>query len=196
MSETRGPWQVHGTLTVYENPWLRVEAHDVTRPDGQPGIYGVVGFANIAIAVLPLFADGTTMLVGQHRFPHDAYSWEIPEGGGPLDVAPLDSAKRELKEETGLSAEHWREILQMDLSNSVTDERAVGYIATGLAEGEADPEGTEDLRTRRLTFREALHEAMSGTIRDALTVAMLLRAYYMAMEGELDETLAAAMLQR
>ena len=196
MSESRGPWQVHGTLTVYENPWLKVEAHDVTRPDGRPGIYGVVGFANIAIAVLPLFADGTTVLVGQHRFPQDAYSWEIPEGGGPLDVAPLDSAKRELKEETGLSAEHWQEILQMDLSNSVTDERAVGYIATGLTEGEADPDGTEDLRTRHLPFREALHEAMSGTIRDALTVAMLLRAYYMAMEGELDETLAAAMLQR
>jgi len=196
MTHRRGPWQVHDTRTVYENPWLRLEESDVTRPDGQPGLYGVVGFANIAIAILPLFEDGTTVLVGQHRFPHDRYSWEIPEGGGPLDVPPLDSAKRELKEETGLSAAHWREILQMDLSNSVTDERAVGYIATGLAQGEAEPEGTEELLTRRLPFREALHEAMNGTIRDALTVAMLLRAYYMACEGELDETLAAAMLLR
>lgn len=196
MSGTRGPWQVHGTRTVYENPWLRLDEYDVTRPDGQPGLYGVVGFANIAIAVLPVFADGTTMLVGQHRFPLDRYSWEIPEGGGSPDVSPLDSARRELKEETGLDAAHWQEVLKLDLSNSVTDECAIGFLATGLSEGRAEPEGTEVLQTRRLAFREALGEAMSGSITDALTVAMLLRAYYMALEGELDETLAAAMLQR
>lgn len=168
----------------------------MTRPDGKPGLYGVVGFANVAIAILPVFADGTTVLVGQHRFPQDAYSWEIPEGGGPHGVPPLESAQRELKEETGLTARTWREILRMDLSNSVTDERAIGFLATGLTEGEAEPEGTEELRTRRLPFREALSEAMSGGITDALTVAMLLRAYYMGVEGELDEALAAAMLQK
>ncbi|GLK51615.1 NUDIX domain-containing protein [Maricaulis virginensis] len=196
MNGTRGPWQVGASRTVYENPWLRLTEHDVTRPDGEPGLYGVVEFANLAIAILPLFEDGTTVLVGQHRFPQDRYSWEIPEGGGPLDVPPLDSARRELKEETGLEAANWREILRMDLSNSVTDEEAIGYIATGLTQGEAAPEGTEVLQTRRVPFRMALHEAVSGRITDALTVAMLLRAYYMAREGELDETLAAAMLQR
>lgn len=196
MNGTRGPWLVGASRTVYENPWLRLTEHDVTRPDGEPGLYGVVEFANLAIAILPLFEDGTTVLVGQHRFPQDRYSWEIPEGGGPLDVPPLDSARRELKEETGLEAANWREILRMDLSNSVTDEEAIGYIATGLTQGEAAPEGTEVLQTRRVPFRMALHEAVSGRITDALTVAMLLRAYYMAREGELDETLAAAMLQR
>jgi len=196
MSGSRGPWQVGASRTVYENPWLRLTEHDVTRPDGEPGLYGVVEFANLAIAILPLFEDGTTVLVGQHRFPQDKYSWEIPEGGGPLDVPPLDSARRELKEETGLEAAQWREILRMDLSNSVTNEEAIGYIATGLTQGEAEPEGTEVLQTRRIPFRTALHEAVSGRITDALTVAMLLRAYYMALEGELDETLAAAMLQR
>ena len=84
MSGSRGPWQVGASRTVYENPWLRLTEHDVTRPDGEPGLYGVVEFANLAIAVLPLFEDGTTVLVGQHRFPQDKYSWEIPEGGGPL----------------------------------------------------------------------------------------------------------------
>lgn len=196
MSGSRGPWQVGASRTVYENPWLRLTEHDVTRPDGQPGLYGVVEFANLAIAVLPLFEDGTTVLVGQHRFPQDKYSWEIPEGGGPLGEPPLDSARRELKEETGLEAAQWREILRMDLSNSVTNEEAIGYIATGLTPGEAEPEGTEVLQTRRVPFRNALHEAVSGRITDALTVAMLLRAYYMAREGELDETLAAAMLQK
>ncbi|WP_300543192.1 NUDIX hydrolase [Maricaulis sp.] len=196
MKRTRGPWQIHGERIAYENPWMRVAEYEVTRPDGKPGLYGVVGFANIAIAVLPLFPDGTTMLVGQHRFPRDRYSWEIPEGGGALDVPPLNSAKRELKEETGLTARAWREVLRLDLSNSITDETAIGYIASDIAEGEPEPEGTEDLLTRRLPFRDALAEAMSGKITDALTVAMLLRAYYMALEGELDETLAAAMLKR
>lgn len=196
MSTTRGPWQIHASRSIYANPWLELVEHDVTRPDGKPGAYGVVNFANLAIAILPVFADGTTVLVGQHRFPQDKYSWEIPEGGGPKDVPPLDSARRELKEETGLEAGHWREILRMDLSNSVTDEEAIGFLATGLTQGEAEPEGTEELLTRRLPFREALCEAMSGRITDALTVAMLLRAYYMAIEGELDEDLAAAMMQR
>lgn len=196
MGKRRGPWQVHDTRTVFENPWLKLVEHDVTRPDGKPGAYGVVSFVNLAIAILPVFPDGTTVLVGQHRFPRDRYSWEIPEGGGAKNVPPLQSAQRELKEETGLLAQDWREILRMDLSNSVTDEEAIGYLATGLAEGAAEPEGTEELLTRRLPFREALGEAMSGNISDALTVAMLLRAYYMALEGELDKDLAAAMLGR
>ena len=168
----------------------------MTRPDGQPGLYGVVNFANLAMAILPVFDDGTIMMVGQHRFPQDRYSWEIPEGGGPLSEDPLASARRELKEETGLTAGNWQEILRMDLSNSVTDEAAIGYLATGLAQGEAEPEGTEDLQTRRISFRAALEDVSSGAISDALTVAMLLRAYYMAVEGELDPALAKAMLGR
>jgi 8-oxo-dGTP pyrophosphatase MutT (NUDIX family) len=196
MARQRGPWLVHETRQVYQNPWIAVTEHDVTRPDGQPGVYGVVNFANLAMAILPVFEDGSIMLVGQHRFPQDRYSWEIPEGGGPLADDPLASARRELKEETGLSAENWREILRMDLSNSVTDEAAIGYLATGLTRGEAEPEGTEELETRQVPFRAALEDVSKGVISDALTVAMLLRAYYMAQEGELDRALANAMLGR
>lgn len=196
MSRTRGPWTVHDDREVYRNDWVRVTEHSVTRPDGQPGIYGVVGFANRALAVLPVLDDGRIILVGQHRFPQDRYSWEIPEGGGLLDANPLDDAARELREETGFSAGRWREILRMDLSNSVTDETAIGYLATDLTPGEAEPEGTEDLQTRDIHFRDALDEVMSGQITDALTVAMLLKAYYMAREGELDADLAAAMLDQ
>lgn len=196
MTQTRGPWQVHDGRTVYENPWMRVCEHAVTRPDGEPGQYGVVQFRNRALAILPIHEDGSVTLVGQHRFPTDRYSWEIPEGGGALDVDPLDSARRELREETGFTAAHWREILRLELSNSITDEAAVGYIATGLTAGEADPDGTEVLALRRVPFRAALREAVCGEINDALTVAMLLKAYYMANEGELDDVLAARILKR
>ncbi|WP_323762686.1 NUDIX hydrolase [Maricaulis sp.] len=196
MSRTRGPWTVLDDREVYRNDWVCLTEYAVTRPDGKAGIYGVVGFANHALAILPVRADGHIVLVGQHRFPQNRYSWEIPEGGGALDADPLEGAARELREETGYTATNWREILRMDLSNSVTDETAIGYLATGLTPGDAEPDGTEDLRTRELHFRDALEEVTSGRITDALTVAMLFKAYYMAREGELDSDLSAAMLDQ
>lgn len=194
---TRGtPWTRGAAKLVYENPWIKVTEYAATAPTGKPATYGLVGFKNLAIAILPLFDDGTTILVGQHRFPAADYSWEIPEGGGPLEQDPLESAKRELAEETGLQAAEWLEVLRAQLSNSVTDERAVGYIATGLSpatDGHAADE-TEDLALVRVAFREALDAATGGHLQDMLTVAMLLKAYHMAREGLLAPALARAML--
>ena len=139
---TRGP-----AREVYDNPWINVTEYQATAPTGRAATYGLVSFKNLALAILPVHDDGTIELVGQHRFPFGDYSWEIPEGGGLRDVAPLDSAKRELAEETGLAAAEWREILKVQLSNSVTDELAIGYLATGLSQatsGEA-PDETEAL---------------------------------------------------
>lgn len=181
---------------VYDNPWIRVTEYAATAPTGAPAQYGLVSFKNLAIAVLPLFEDGTTMLVGQNRLPFGDYSWEIPEGGGPREVTPLESARRELAEETGLAAAEWREVMRTQLSNSVTDELMVGYIATGLsrADGQDHADDTEDLEMARVPFREALDAAMAGDLQDMLTVAMLLKAYHMAREGLLAPALARAML--
>ncbi len=181
--KTRGPWRIRAARSVYANPWIEVVHHDVVRPDGKDGIYGTVEFKNRAIAILPLDAEGHTWLVGQHRFPLDAFSWEIPEGGGPLDDDPLAAAKRELKEETGLEAGTWRQILTMHLSNSVSDEVAIAYIATDLTLGVAEPEGTEELILRRLPFAEALSMVLEGQITDALAVATILRAHTWLTSG-------------
>jgi 8-oxo-dGTP pyrophosphatase MutT (NUDIX family) len=188
---TRGPERV-----VYDNPWIRVTEHEATAPTGRPATYGLVSYKNLAIAILPLFDDGSTVLVGQSRFPLMDYSWEIPEGGGPLDRDPLESAKRELAEETGLLAADWREILTGQLSNSVTDERAVGYLATGLrpATGARHLDDTEALEIVRVPFREALDAATAGHLQDLLTVAMLLKAHHMAREGLLAPAMARAMI--
>ncbi|MEE2527261.1 NUDIX hydrolase [Hyphobacterium sp. HN65] len=192
----RAGWTVTSRETVFENPWLELNSYEGIRPDGKPGTYGVMSPKGYAILILPLFEDGTIMLVGQPRFALDNYSWEIPEGGSLKSDPPLDGAKRELKEETGLTAAYWQEILQAEVSNSLTDEVAFGYLATGLVEGEPEPEGTEIIETRRLHFLDALEWVMSGKIRDLSSVAMILKAHYMASNGRIDGPLAAAMLTR
>lgn len=187
----RGPGKV-----VYDNPWIRVTEYAATAPTGHPATYGLVSYKNLAIAILPLFDDGTTVLVGQNRLPAMDYSWEIPEGGGPLDVDPLESARRELAEETGLAAAEWLPILTAQLSNSVSDERAIGYLATGLspADGGHHADDTEALEKVRVPFREALDAAVAGDLQDMLTVAMLLKAYHMAREGLLAPAISRAII--
>lgn len=165
-----GPWIRRARRVAYENPWLTVWHDDVTRPDGAPGIYGVVHFANQAAGVLVLDADDRVLLVGQHRYTLDAYSWEIPEGGVPDGETALDGARRELREETGVEAADWQELARVHLSNSVTDELAILFLATGLSHGAATPDGTEDLEIRWLAFAEVLAMTLDGTIRDAMTV--------------------------
>jgi 8-oxo-dGTP pyrophosphatase MutT (NUDIX family) len=190
------PWKRGSERVVYENPWIRVSDHEALAPTGRPAQYGLVSFKNLAIAVLPLHDDGSVTLVGQNRFALADYSWELPEGGAPLGEDPLEGAKRELSEETGLKAAEWRKVLQAQLSNSVTDERAVGYIAFGLTPCDAGHQSdeTEQLTLVRAPFREALDAALAGHMEDMLTVAMLLRAYHMAREGALPDALARSML--
>ena len=196
LTEHGRPWAQGEPRVVYENPWIRVTEQQAIAPTGRPALYGVVGFKNLALAVLPIDGEGRVIMVGQHRLPFGDYSWEIPEGGGPRGEDPLEGAKRELAEETGLAAADWREILRVQLSNSVTDELAVGYLATGLSPvpDTHHVDDTEEFAQVRAPFREVLDAALAGHIRDALTVAMLLRAYHMAVEGHLDDALARVML--
>lgn len=188
------PWGHSADRLIYDNPWISVREYDAVAPTGAPALYGVVKFKNHAMAILPLHDDGAVTLVGQNRFAFGDYSWEIPEGGGPVGVDLLESARRELREEVGLEAADWRLLMRVQLSNSVTDELAFGYLATGLTPVATEPDPTELLAVARVPFLEALDAALSGYIFDVLTVAMLLRAYHMAREGHLPAPLARAML--
>ncbi len=175
MNEDHNPWTTLSSEMVYDNPWIKVTAHDVLNPNGGRGIYGKVHFKNLAIGVIPIFENGDTLLVGQYRYPLNAYSWEIPEGGGKLEVDPLLSAKRELIEETGLIANQWTKLLEMHLSNSVSDEFSIIYIAEGLTQGESQPEETEQLQIKRVSLTEAFNMVMCGEITDSMSVAALLK---------------------
>lgn len=174
MNDTENPWQTLRSRVAYENPWLSIRHEDVVTPAGTPGIYGVVSFKNKAVGVIPLDAEGNTYLVGQYRYPLDEYSWEIPEGGCPLGTDPLATARRELKEETGLEAQTWTQIARIHTSNSATDEEGFLFIAEDLTEGEHEPEETEQLRLWKLPLADAVEMATTSRITDALSVSGLL----------------------
>jgi 8-oxo-dGTP pyrophosphatase MutT (NUDIX family) len=187
MAEKRGPWQVLSRQQIYDNRWIRLTHHEVLNPAGQPGLYGTVHFKNFGLGVVPVDGEMHTYLVGQYRFALDAYSWEIPEGGGPVDGDPQVSAARELAEETGLRAARWCKVVEGDLSNSVTDERFIGYLAWDLEQGRAAPEPTEQLQIRRLPLSDAFRMAEAGEIRDALSILTLQAVQLLQLQGRLPQ---------
>lgn len=177
------PWKITGQTEIYSNPWIHLTEYQVINPAGNPGIYGRVHFKNLALGVIALDDDLNTYLVGQYRFTIDQYTWEMPEGGGAIGIDPLDSIKRELMEETGLKASRWTEIQRIHLSNSVSDELGICYLARGLEQFEAQPEETEQLIVRKLPFEEVYQMVTSGQITDSLTVAAVLRVKLMMIEN-------------
>ena len=174
-SDQKNPWTTLSVREIYENRWIKVDEHQVLNPSGGKGIYGTVHFKNKAIGIIPVDEHNNTWLVGQWRFTLNSWSWEIPEGGGSFDVEPLASAKRELKEETGLSATHWKMIQRAHLSNSVSDEEGFIFLAEGLTEGISELEETEaDMKVWKLSLREAIQMVIDGKITDSLSVMGLL----------------------
>lgn len=182
-NESLNTWKTLSSELVYESAWIAVHKHQTINPVGNPAVYSVVNFKNLAIGIFPLSEEGYTWLVGQWRYPLNAYSWEIPEGGGPLGEAPLQTAIRELKEETGIVASHFEEILQLDLSNSATDEHAHVFLATDLKFEEAEPEESEDLKVRKIHFNEVFNMVLNGEITDAISVAAIFKVKYMIDAG-------------
>ncbi len=175
MISTKNPWKTISKKQAYNNPWISVSHEEVINPSGGEGIYGIVQFKNIAVGILPLDEAYNTWLIGQYRYAIDQYSWEIPEGGCPVDTAPLVTAKRELKEEAGLVAKDWSVLLEIHTSNSVTNEYGIVYIAKDLQQEEAEPEETEELLIKKLPFAEALQMVMNGTITDSISIAAILK---------------------
>jgi len=179
------PWRTLSVRNAYENPWIRVEHRDVLNPAGGPGIYGLVHFKNTAIGIIPLDNEGNTWLVGQYRYALERYSWEIPEGGGPAGTDPLEAAKRELLEETGITAARWTPLLEMHTSNSVTDEYGLAFVAQELAFGESQPEETEELQVKKLPFGDVVGMVLDGEITDALSMIAILKANEWLRKGML-----------
>lgn len=181
---TENPWQITSSELRYENPWIKVVENKVINPSGNPGIYGVVHFKNDAVGVVP-YEEGFIWMVGQYRFPLNTYSWEIPEGGSPEGELPEESARRELKEETGLVAHKLKPILELNLSNSVSDEWGIVYLATELDIEEAQPEDTEKLLVKKMKLEQVYEMVERREIKDSLTVAAIYKLMLMKCLGEI-----------
>ena len=182
--QENNPWKILGEKNIYDNTWINVKEYDVINPSGGKGIYGKVHFKNIATGVITLDEELNTYIVGQFRFTINHYSWEIPEGGGALDELPLAAAQRELLEETGLKAERWQKILEMHVSNSITDEYCYVFVATGLSLHATMHEETEQLTIRKLPFEQVYEMVMNNTITDAISVAAILKLKLLMLEGK------------
>jgi len=172
---TKNPWKKIEEKFIYENPWIRLVEHQVINPRGNKGIYGKISFKNKAIGIIPLDQDQNTWLVGQYRYTLDEYSWEIPMGGGPLDDNLLRSAKRELKEETGLIAEKWTRLMRIHTSNSVTDEEGFVFLAEDIRQGEPEFDDTEELAILKIPFKKVYEMVMKDEITDSMSVAGILK---------------------
>ena len=177
--EQHNPWKTLSTKPVYQNPWISVREDQVINPKGGEGIYGVVSFKNKAIGIIPIDDEGYTYLIGQYRYALNEYSWEIPMGGGLVENDLLESAKRELKEETGFTAAKWTNICRLHTTNSVSDEEGFVFLAQELTAGETAFEETEDLQIKRLPLKDAVRMAMNNEITDAISVAGLLKVALM-----------------
>ena len=184
-SLTENPWKTHSSEEVYQSPWIKLTKHDVTNPGGLPGTYSVVHFKNLAIGVLVLDEEKNTWLVGQYRYPINQYTWEIPEGGGIIGVNPLDSAKRELLEEAGITAKKWTNIQEMHLSNSASDEYCYLFLAQDLTYGKSEPEPDELLQLVKIPFDEVYEMVLDGRMTDSLSVTAVLKVKLMMMEGKI-----------
>ena len=170
----KSPWKRESSKPIYDNPWISVREDQVITPTGTNGIYGVVHLKNYALGIIALDKDLNIYLVGQYRYPLDSYSWELPEGGGDLNTPPLESAKRELKEETGIEAEEWELICKFHTSNSITDEVGFLYLAQDLTQGKTCFDETEDIIVKKIPLKQALEMITKGEITDIISITGIL----------------------
>lgn len=168
------PWKTLSVRQIYSNPWINLSEAKVINPNGGKGIYGKVTFTTKALGIIPIDENFNTWLVGQYRYTLNEYSWEIPMGGGPKEEDILLSAKRELKEETGLTAKKWTKLMRIHTSNSVTDEEGFIYLAEQLIAGEQETDPTEKLEIKKLPLIEAVKMVEQGQITDAISISGLL----------------------
>ena len=181
--QTKNPWKTLKSEVKYDNPWIKITENQTINAEGGNGIYGVVHFKNIAIGIIPIDEHYNTWIVGQYRYPLQQYSWEICEGGGPINIEPLISAERELLEELGIKANQWLKILDMHLSNSVSDEIGEVYVAKDLSYHNPEPEEGEVLQVKKLPFNDVYNMVMEGKITDSLSVAGILKVKLLMDKG-------------
>jgi len=170
-------WRTLDSKVIYENPWFVLKEDSVINPGGGRNEYGHIHFKRKAIAIVPLDEQGHTWIVGQDRYTLGEYSWEVPMGASDEGEEPIETAHRELKEETGLSAGRMTPLMRLHTSNSVTDEEGFVFVARDLTSGETMFDEMEILDVRRLPLADVVAMIERGEMTDAISVAAILRIH-------------------
>lgn len=174
MSE-REPLKELGAREIYAGRVLHVFEREVELPNGRAARLEIVHHPGAA-AVIPLHDDGTVTLVHQYRHAAGAWLYEVPAGLLEAGEAPIDCARRELTEETGLTAAHVRPLLAYRNSPGFSDEVVHLFVATGLTEGPTAHEHDEVMDVVRMPLADAIGRLERGGISDGKTVIALLAA--------------------
>jgi 8-oxo-dGTP pyrophosphatase MutT (NUDIX family) len=174
----QNPWRTLSSRTIYRNPWLVLREDKVIRPDGAEGIYGVVEMRP-SCGIVAISEEDQVALVGQWRYVHGKYSLEIPTGGSEQHETPLAAAKRELLEETGLTADVWTGLGSIDNSNGVTTDVAYLFLARTLTGGPSASPGDEQVELHWMPFADAVLSVMNGEITESVSVAAILKVELM-----------------
>jgi 8-oxo-dGTP pyrophosphatase MutT (NUDIX family) len=193
MNDQKSPWTLLSRSRKYENDWIAVDEHQVRHARGFSSAYGVVHNKQLGTQTIAIDQEGRVCLVGQFRYPQGLYSWELPAGGGGPDQPPLETAQRELREETGLIASKWLPLLQLTVAGSISDSRVFCFVAWELEATERELDPQEVIQRQRVPFKEAVDSALNGTIQDSASVAALLALRRKLDAGDLPADLAAAL---
>lgn len=175
------PWRTLGMREIYANPWMRVTEYAVLRPDGREGIYSVVDPGdNVTIAAL----DAAENLYLLSTFLYTMQREEVLAPGGAVDPGEEHeaAARRELAEETGITAARWTALGEYELSNGISSQVSHLYLARDLTFGEHQREATEVMRLRVLPLRDAYAMCLSGAIRSAPTALVVWRTWALLRE--------------
>ena len=176
-------WKILSQKVDYENPFMRVLKYDVVRSNGLRKPYYVLDRKTDFSIIIPLEENNTTYLVGQYRFPVDYFSWEFPMGA-VVGKTPLQMAKQELKEETGLTAKTWKLLGWFHAANGHTNQKGFVFLARDLKEGEPHPEEGEIVTSKKVSLKKVGSLIKKGVIKDAQTIA----AYHLLISKYPDLT--------
>ena|SRR3989338_5561689 len=175
MERKNGPWIIKSTIPKYKNPWIEVHEDQVIRPDGQPGIFGMVKMVS-GVAVLPMDDEGLVYLTEEFRYAIGGYSIEAMSGGIENNEKQLDAAKRELEEELGIQAEEWISLGVVNPFTSVVHSPAHLFLAKKLKFSAKSPEGTEIIKTKKMEMEVAIKMVLDSKITHGPTCVLILKA--------------------
>lgn len=178
-----GPWKIKNSRCCFENAFLSLNEDEVIQPDGKPGTYATVTIKP-GVSVLPIDSHGNVYLVRQFRYALGRDSIEAVAGALDEGELPMDAARREAREELGITARHWVDLGQVEEDTSLVRSRGYLFLAQDLEFGEIEPDGTEQIERLKMPLEKAVEKVIQSEIVHSPSALLILKAdYYRSGRG-------------